>query len=120
MERKRFDNILLSDNDGVSRRAFIGVTLASSAAVLTGGLTALVPRSLVAGISGGTQDWIEATIPELQALFNSGALTSQRLVSNYFQRIADLNPLLNAVIETNPDALAIARQRDRERPSGHL
>jgi amidase len=75
---------------------------------------------LVAGTSGGTQDWIEATIPELQALFNSGALTSQRLVSNYFQRIADLNPRLAAVIETNPDALAIARQRDKERRAGHL
>ena len=120
MEGKQFGNIPLSDNDGVSRRAFIGVTLASSAAVLTGGLTSLVPRSLVAGTSGGTQDWIEATIPELQALFNSGALTSQRLVSNYFQRIADLNPRLAAVIETNPDALAIARQRDKERRAGHL
>ena len=120
MEGKQFGNIPLSDNDGVSRRAFIGVTLASSAAVLTGGLTSLVPRSLVAGTSGGTQDWIEATIPELQALFNSGALTSQRLVSNYFQRIADLNPRLAAVIETNPDALAIAKQRDKERRAGHL
>jgi amidase len=120
MEANQFGNIPLSDNDGVSRRAFIGVTLASSAAILTGGLTALVPRSLVAGTSAGTQDWIEATIPQLQALFNSGALTSQRLVSNYFQRIADLNPRLAAVIETNPDALAIAKQRDKERRAGHL
>ena len=120
METKRFDNILLSDNDGVSRRAFIGVTLASSAAVLTGGLTTLVPRSLVAGTSAGTKDWIEATIPQLQALFNSGALTSQHLTLDYLNRITDRNPVLRALIEINPDAVAIAEERDRERRSGHL
>ena len=120
METKRFDNILLSDNDGVSRRTFIGVTLASSAAVLTGGLTTLVPRSLVAGTSAGTKDWIEATIPQLQALFNSGALTSQDLTLDYLNRITERNPLLRALIEINPDALPIAEERDRERRSGHM
>src|SRR6266487_3456448 len=106
MAGKQFGNIPLSDNEGVSRRAFIGVTLASSAAVLTGGLTSLVPRSLVAGTSAGTQDWIEATIPQLQALFNSGALTSQHLTLDYLNRITDRNPVLRALIEINPDALA--------------
>src|SRR5439155_18826281 len=113
-------NVPLSGNDGVSRRAFIGVTLASSAAVLTGGLTALVPRSLVAGTSAGTKDWIEATIPQLQALFSSGALTSQHLTLDYLNRITARNPVLRALIEINPDALAIAEERDRERRSGHL
>jgi hypothetical protein len=53
-----------ANNDGVSRREFIGATLASSAALFTGGLSSLVPRS----ISGATASWIEATIPDLQAL----------------------------------------------------
>ncbi|HAF14201.1 MAG TPA: amidase, partial [Blastocatellia bacterium] len=35
-------------------------------------------------------------------------------------RIASLNPLLHAVIETNPDALAIAQARDRERRAGRI
>ncbi len=117
MEEKQFGNIPLSDNDGVSRREFIGVTLASSAALLTGGLASLVPRSTRAATSGS---FLEASIPDLQALMNAGALTSAQLTSNYLDRIASLNSLLHAVIETNPDALAIAKKRDIERRAGHL
>jgi amidase len=47
-------------------------------------------------------------------------LTSQDLTGAYLDRIAALNPALHAVIQTNPDALAIARRRDRERHSGHV
>ncbi len=70
------------------------MTLAGGAGVLTGGLTALIPRS---GVAAGTTDWIEATIPQLQALFSSGALTSEQLTLNYQSRIAELNPLLSSV-----------------------
>jgi amidase len=104
------------NNDGVSRREFLGTTLAGSAALLAGGLTALTPRST----SAITASWIEATIPDLQALMSSGALTSEQLTTNYLNQIASLNPLLHAVIETNPDALAIATELDTERQSGHL
>jgi amidase len=51
---------------------------------------------------------------------NSGALTSARLVTNYLSQIASLNPLLHAVIETNPDALSIAQTRDTERRAGKI
>ena len=105
------------NSDGVSRRAFLGTTLAGSAALLTGGLASLLPRSITAGTSGS---FLEASIPDLQALMNSGALTSAHLTSNYLNRIASLNPLLHAVIETNPDALAIAQARDRERRAGRI
>ena len=105
-----------ANNDGVSRREFLGTTLAGSAALFAGGLSTLVPRST----SGATASWIEATIPDLQALMNSGALTSEQLTSNYLNQIANLNPLLHAVIETNPDALAIAKKLDTERHSGRL
>lgn len=40
------------------------------------------------------------------------------LTRAYLHRIAELNPLLGAVIETNPDAIEIARLRDAERRSG--
>ena len=63
---------------------------------------------------------IEATIPELQDLMTSGALTSRQLTLKYLERIARYNPLLNAIIETNPDALSIAADRDRERQEGRL
>src|SRR6266404_5704589 len=114
--KKKIEDNSYAAGDGVSRREFIGATLASSAALFTGGLSSLVPRS----ISGATASWIEATIPDLQALMNSGALTSVQLTTNYLNQIASLNPLLGAVIETNPDALAIAKKLDTERHSGHL
>ena len=50
----------------------------------------------------------------------SGAVKSQDLVAFYQQRIASLNPLLHAVIELNPQALAIAQQRDTERRNGRV
>jgi amidase len=60
----------------------------------------------------------EATIAGLQEMMTSGAATSESLVALYLKRIEDVDrggPDLNAIIETNPDALAIARELDRER-----
>jgi amidase len=60
----------------------------------------------------------EATIAGLQDMMTKGRATSESLVSLYLKRIAQIDrsgPGLNAVIETNPDALAIARELDRER-----
>src|SRR5260370_6702488 len=105
-----------TNGDGESRRWFLGTTRDGGAALFAGGLTALTPRST----SAITASWIEATIPELQALMSSGALTSEQLTTNYLNQIASLNPLLHAVIETNPDALAIAMELDTERQSGYL
>ena len=116
MKRKKVRANFNANKNGVTRREFLGTTLAGSAALFAGGLTALTPRST----SAITASWIEATIPELQALMSSGALTSEQLTTNYLNQIASLNPLLHAVIETNPDALAIATELDTERQSGHL
>jgi amidase len=63
--------------------------------------------------------YIEATIPELQDLMRSRRLTSRELTLAYLRRIERLNPTLHAVIETNPEAVAIADQLDRERRAGH-
>src|SRR3989442_669178 len=51
-----------------------------------------------------SQPWFEASIPDLQALMTSGELTSRELTQAYLGRIGQLNPLLGAVIETNPQA----------------
>jgi len=50
----------------------------------------------------------------------SGALTSADLTSGYINRIQSLNPTLHAVIEVNPNALAIATALDNERRHGHV
>jgi amidase len=60
----------------------------------------------------------EATISGLQEMMTAGAATSESLVSLYLKRIDEIDrgrPQLNAVIQTNPAALAIARELDRER-----
>src|SRR5260370_6971828 len=60
----------------------------------------------------------EATISELQAAMKSGRETAASLTKKYLQRIANIDrsgPALNAVIEINPEALAIARAHDKER-----
>ncbi len=63
----------------------------------------------------------EITVAELRAGLHSGRFTSQQLVEMYSQRIADIDkqgPAINAVIEMNPDAMAIAAKADQERKSG--
>lgn len=60
----------------------------------------------------------EATIAGLQEMMTSGTATSESLVSLYLKRIEEIDrggPGLNAILETNPDALAIARELDLER-----
>jgi amidase len=65
----------------------------------------------------------EVTIAELQDGMNSGRFTARSLVEKYSGRIDDIDrreigkrgPRINAVIQMNPDALAIADALDRER-----
>ncbi len=84
---------------------------------------ALFPAELFAGIKGAattvTPEIIrEATIGQLQQMLATGKISAVQLTQLYLDRIAAYNkkgPALNAVIELNPDALAIARQCDAER-----
>src|SRR5436190_15259343 len=101
----------------ITRRKFIGTTALSSAALLSGGLTSLAQRST---LTVGDFDFVEKSIPELQDAMASGQLTSKRLVMGYLNRIQSLNPLLNSVIETNPNAISIAQHLDNERRRGHV
>ncbi len=103
----------------ISRRAFLGAGAAGGAALLTGGFTTLSSQSAVAK-SLSEDLWLEQSIPELQAMMGSGSLTSRELTQAYLQRIRDLNPLLHAVIETNPQAVSIAANLDNERRAGHV
>jgi amidase len=60
-----------------------------------------------------------ATIPDIQALFGSGDLTSEELVVYYLDRIQryDIDGL-NSVITINPQALESARVHDEQRAGG--
>lgn len=65
----------------------------------------------------------EITVEELQQKMQSGALTSHTITEMYLKRIEAIDkngPKLNAVIELNPDALAIAKAMDKERAAGKV
>ncbi|GLT86108.1 hypothetical protein SLE2022_042700 [Rubroshorea leprosula] len=57
----------------------------------------------------------EATIKDIKQAFQQNQLTSRQLVEFYLQEITRLNPVLNAVIEINPDAVYQAEAADEER-----
>jgi len=50
----------------------------------------------------------------------TGARTSRSICAAYLGRIAELDPQLHAVLETNPDALTIADRLDAERKAGRV
>ena len=58
---------------------------------------------------------LETTIQDLQAGMGDGRFTARVLVEQYLARIQLLDPQVNAIIELNPDALAIADALDQER-----
>ena len=65
----------------------------------------------------------EVTIDELQRKMSGGSLTARRMAELYLKRIKEIDkagPKLNAIIELNPDALAIADKMDAERNSGKV
>ncbi len=63
---------------------------------------------------------VEATIPEMQTAMQQGRITSRELVVQCLVRIGLYEDKLHAVITTNPNALAEADERDRERASGRV
>ena len=113
----------------MSRRSFIGTGLLGGMAVVVGtniiGPTASrAARSLTGGTSADVKfDWEELTVTDAQAALKSGKLSARRLAEMYLERIEKVDrngPALNSVIETNPEALAIADALDRERKQGRV
>jgi amidase len=65
----------------------------------------------------------EATIDVLQQKMQQGVYTARSIAEQYLKRIEQIDkagPGLHAVIEVNPDALAIADQLDKERKAGTI
>jgi amidase len=94
-------------------------------------LIALLFAPLAARASGNDKDkfpYLEATVAQLQAAMTEGRLTSEKLTRAYIERIEALDQGdkdkdslgVNALIEINPDALAIARHMDDLRRKGKV
>ncbi|MBC7931794.1 MAG: amidase, partial [Rubrivivax sp.] len=68
-------------------------------------------------------EWEELTAVELQRWMASGKQTARKIAEKYLARIEEVDrrgPALGSVIETNPDAYAIADALDRERKAGRV
>ncbi|PTB63366.1 amidase signature enzyme [Trichoderma citrinoviride] len=63
---------------------------------------------------------LDATLDQLAEGLKAGHFTSVQLTKAYLRRIEQVNETVHAVVETNPDALDIARSLDEERASGSV
>ena len=100
----------------MKRRAFVQLGMAAGALVATG--TSGASEATGAPRRAAGVDVVEAGATELAAAMAAGTLTSVQLVKAYQARIRAIDrsgPRINAVIEENPDALALATALDRER-----
>ena len=92
----------------MKRRDFLQSTLAGAAATRL-----RVPFGLPA-----PAEWQNASLTDLQRAMTDGSLTAQSLATNYLTRIEAMDrrgPMLRAVLELNPDAMAQATALDGER-----
>ncbi len=103
-----------------SRRKFLqsAVTTSAAAAIYPalGAAREITPARSTPDVKPFELD--EVTIPELQDGMKSGKFTARSLVEKYSARIAEIDkhgPAVNAIIELNPDAGAIADSLDQER-----
>ncbi|MEX5746995.1 amidase [Massilia sp. X63] len=102
----------------MDRRDFVRLGVAAGAVA---GAAAGSGAALAAAPGAGSI--LDAGVREQQAQMAAGKLSAKSLAQQYLARIAAIDkagPRLNAVIETNPDALKIAAEMDRERASGKV
>ena len=114
----------------MNRRKFLKNSSATGLALTTLGLVACETNKgrssqISSDTTGHPTDFElnEMTIDELQQKMKAGVYSSVMLTELYLQRIESVDkdgPALNAVIEINPDARAIAEQMDRERKEGKI
>ncbi len=60
------------------------------------------------------------TLREFIDLYRDGKMTSEEITLLFLERISDLNDEYRAVLEINPDAVFIARERDKEAKLGNF
>ncbi len=109
----------------VDRRSFLRYAGAGAAAI--GGASLLAQDPISAGTASAVRSFEleETSIAQLQEAMSSGRLGARQIAEMYLARIEEVDSPrgsvgLNAMMELNPDAIAIADQRDRERKEGFL
>ena len=118
------------DHSPLDRRTFFGASIAAGVTLLGAPLTAAAMEHGGAREAATTAAYpaqqpdnlLSKSVAELGAMMHSGAVSSRELTQRYLTRIAQMDKsgvALNAVIELNPDAVAIAEQRDAERKAGN-
>lgn len=111
---------------GMNRRSFIKVS--STAGLAIAGFPAapaLLANHRQNEDAAGPADFElnETTIADLQDMMQSEQFTAYAITGKYLERIRTVDQsglTLNAVMELNPDALAIAAELDRERAAGKV
>lgn len=113
----------------MNRRNFLKNSSVAGLAITTMAVASCNSQDLVETIHGkketqpAADDFSlnEITIDTLQQKMKSGEYTSRSVTEMYLKRIEAIDksgPILNAVIELNPDALSIADEMDKERKAG--
>src|SRR5438309_8370242 len=104
--------------DRLSRRSFLHY----GATAVTGSVLVRSVRAHAAPLPITTTDFDleEITVAQLQDSMRTGTRTAHSICAAYLARIAELDPKLHAVLETNPDALTVADRLDAERKAGHV
>ena len=110
----------------MKRRDFL--SLMPSGAALAGSVASLEREALAAAAqpaaaNAANFELDEITMDELSRGMQTGRYTARRITELYLARIDAINrrgPALGAVIETNPDALAIATALDADRKQGKV
>ena len=110
----------------MNRRSFVRRSVASAAGAAVANVSVRAraeSRDVTSPASVAAFELDEISIAGLQAVMSAGKYTAQAITKKYLDRIDDIDkhgPLLNSVIELNPDALTIATDRDRERKAGRV
>src|SRR5437868_5437196 len=97
-------------------------TLFVVTALLVGGSEFAAQRATppAASAARATFSVFETSIADMQTAMKSGRTTSHAIVQEYLNRVAAYEDKLHAAITVNPNALAEADQRDRERAQGRV
>jgi amidase len=96
----------------MKRRQFIQLATVTSLAAGAAKVSAEMPNQQT--------DLTEATIADLQARMQSGQMSAREIAAKYLERIKEVDGQIKSIIETNPDALRIAEESDKERKSGKV
>jgi amidase len=128
---KKFEKLKSDERGGTARRKFLQAGAITGMAAAFAPVLCSSPRIEVSDNAAlpraaGSHDLAdgkpfeldEITIAELQDGMKSGKYTARSIAELYLARIDAIDksgPTINSVIETNPDALAIADALDKER-----